>query len=215
MLYTIYKVTNKVNGNVYVGFTNSTPHTRFIGHLSEAKLNTNYKFHNAINKYGKDNFVIESLYKSNDRDFALNIMEPYFIKTLDTYRTKHGYNMTPGGDAGPVCNGKDNGMYDKNHTYESLQLMSANRKGKCTGNDNPAKRPEVRKILSKLKTGSGNAMYKKTHSITVKKQIGESVSKALKGVPKKKATCPHCDKVGGAGNMKRYHFDNCKMREIA
>ena len=23
-------------------------------------------------------------------------------------------------------------------------------------------------------------------------------------------TCPHCEKSGGAGRMKRYHFDNCK-----
>lgn len=22
--------------------------------------------------------------------------------------------------------------------------------------------------------------------------------------------CPHCNKTGGASNMKRYHIDNCK-----
>ena len=26
--------------------------------------------------------------------------------------------------------------------------------------------------------------------------------------------CPHCSKVGGASNMKRFHFDNCKRKEI-
>jgi hypothetical protein len=25
--------------------------------------------------------------------------------------------------------------------------------------------------------------------------------------------CPHCSKVGGAGNMKRYHFDNCSAQK--
>jgi len=25
--------------------------------------------------------------------------------------------------------------------------------------------------------------------------------------------CPHCSKVGGAGNMKRYHFDNCSVQK--
>lgn len=25
-------------------------------------------------------------------------------------------------------------------------------------------------------------------------------------------TCPHCGKQGGGGNMKRYHFDNCKNK---
>jgi hypothetical protein len=29
-------------------------------------------------------------------------------------------------------------------------------------------------------------------------------------IPKKKLTCPHCNKEGGSSNMKRYHFNNCK-----
>lgn len=32
--------------------------------------------------------------------------------------------------------------------------------------------------------------------------------------PKVKATCPHCLKIGGANNMYRYYFDNCKQRSI-
>jgi hypothetical protein len=28
-----------------------------------------------------------------------------------------------------------------------------------------------------------------------------------------KVTCPHCNKVGGQGPMKRWHFDNCKNKE--
>jgi len=31
--------------------------------------------------------------------------------------------------------------------------------------------------------------------------------------PKIKATCPHCGMVGGANNMHRYHFDNCKRNQ--
>ena len=27
-------------------------------------------------------------------------------------------------------------------------------------------------------------------------------------------TCPHCDKSGGSVNMRRYHFDNCKVAKI-
>lgn len=39
------------------------------------------------------------------------------------------------------------------------------------------------------------------------------ISEALMGRPKIKASCPHCDKVGGAGIMKRWHFDNCKLKK--
>ena len=210
MKYTIYKVTNIVNRNEYVGFTSTTPHIRFIGHLSEAKANTNYKFHNALNKYGRENFVIETLYESNDRDFTLNIMEPYFIKFYNTYRTNHGYNMTQGGDSGPICKGKDNGMYNKKHSVTSLALMSKNRKGLTAGDKNPSKRPEVREKLKLTSAGKNNGMYNKTHSAEAKRKIGIASSLRNKGVPKKKVTCPHCSKIGGAGNMKRYHFEKCK-----
>lgn len=27
-----------------------------------------------------------------------------------------------------------------------------------------------------------------------------------------KVTCPHCEKIGGRNQMKRYHFDNCKNK---
>jgi hypothetical protein len=30
--------------------------------------------------------------------------------------------------------------------------------------------------------------------------------------PRPKLTCPHCNKIGGSSQMKRYHFDNCKLR---
>jgi len=36
--------------------------------------------------------------------------------------------------------------------------------------------------------------------------------KTIKGLIQEKIICPHCDKKGGQGNMKRYHFENCKKR---
>ena len=30
--------------------------------------------------------------------------------------------------------------------------------------------------------------------------------------PQPIVTCPRCNKTGGASNMKRYHFDNCKLK---
>ncbi len=36
-------------------------------------------------------------------------------------------------------------------------------------------------------------------------------SKAKSSQNSTKVMCPHCKKVGGHTNMKRYHFDNCKL----
>ena len=32
------------------------------------------------------------------------------------------------------------------------------------------------------------------------------------GIPKPKVTCTQCGLIGGINNMKRYHFDNCKLK---
>jgi hypothetical protein len=32
-----------------------------------------------------------------------------------------------------------------------------------------------------------------------------------KGIPSEQVICPHCGKIGGISNMKRYHFDNCNV----
>lgn len=36
---------------------------------------------------------------------------------------------------------------------------------------------------------------------------------AFRGYKYDKITCPYCNKSGGGGNMKRYHFDNCKHKK--
>lgn len=36
------------------------------------------------------------------------------------------------------------------------------------------------------------------------------ISVAKLGKPIRRTTCPHCGKVGGANNLSRYHFNNCK-----
>jgi len=33
-----------------------------------------------------------------------------------------------------------------------------------------------------------------------------------KGIPHKTIKCPHCNKIGGIPAMKRWHFDNCKLK---
>lgn len=40
--------------------------------------------------------------------------------------------------------------------------------------------------------------------------FGKKQSDYQKEVASRKISCPHCDKKGNVGNMKRWHFDNCK-----
>lgn len=48
-----------------------------------------------------------------------------------------------------------------------------------------------------------------------KRQVQDGTHHFLNNHPNKiQVTCPHCDKTGGLVNMRRYHFDNCKVAKI-
>ena len=42
------------------------------------------------------------------------------------------------------------------------------------------------------------------------KDVALKVSIAKTGISRPKLTCPYCGKVGGSGNMQRWHFENCR-----
>lgn len=62
----IYKATNIVTGEVYIGETRQTLVQRKAQHFYEAfKRGLTDKFHTAIREYGKENFTFEPIAKSN------------------------------------------------------------------------------------------------------------------------------------------------------
>lgn len=101
-IYTIYKVKNKINGKIYIGFTNDFKR-RKKDHLTEAtkKENNLSAFHKAIRKYGEHNFEWEIIYQSKDLYHTKNEMENYFILENNSFvglTRSNGYNLTLGGD---------------------------------------------------------------------------------------------------------------------
>jgi hypothetical protein len=72
-------------------------------------------------------------------------------------------------------------------------------------------------------TGESNPVYKSIskgqHHFQTdnpsKKMIANGTHHFLTNHPNKiQVTCPHCNRTGGATNMKRYHFDNCKKKSV-
>ena len=57
----VYKITNKVNGKVYIGQTSETLQKRFSRHMGYQALEHDTKFYRAVRKYGKDSFTIEQI----------------------------------------------------------------------------------------------------------------------------------------------------------
>ena len=97
----IYKVTNTINGKIYIGQTWNTLEYRINQHFREAKDNnrTHVYFHNAIRKYGEENFSIEIIDHAETQE-ELDEKERYWITYYDSNNKSKGYNLDSGGKSG-------------------------------------------------------------------------------------------------------------------
>ena len=97
----IYKFTNKINGKIYIGQSNNIEKRKQNHVQSSYNKNAgdyNTFFHQAIRKYGIENFDFEVLVTLDENDYTrkqLDELEIYYIAKYDSY--KRGYNATPGG----------------------------------------------------------------------------------------------------------------------
>lgn len=113
----VYKITNLINGKVYVGITGERYLARRFWHHANRKRSSGAYLHWSIQKYGVDNFRMEVLF-----EFAHHIdaktKERELISLWQLNRHKHpagnGMNLTDGGD----------GSYGCKHSDESIAKMS-------------------------------------------------------------------------------------------
>ena len=94
----IYVITNLLNDRQYVGKTINTISQRFYQHCNNDHYHT--YIHNAIKKYGKENFTIEEICTCEDDRWKE--LERFYIKKLHTHYSEGGYNITWGGDDNPM-----------------------------------------------------------------------------------------------------------------
>lgn len=93
----IYKITNLMNQKIYVGQTTKTIEERWTSHKEYARKGTTY-LSRAIQKYGQDNFQMETLEVCEDH--LLNEREQHWVAHLKSNDKTIGYNMSCGGDNG-------------------------------------------------------------------------------------------------------------------
>lgn len=151
MKYKVYKITNIINGKLYIGITKERylKH-RFWAHANKSRSAGAY-LHWSIKKYGKKNFTMDLLYEYESID-ECKLKEIELISTLKLnkhrYPTGIGMNLTDGGD----------GSYGCKHKLESIKKMSGinNHNYGLVGLANPTSKP--------IKQYSLDGIYIKTFS---------------------------------------------------
>lgn len=102
----IYKITNSINGKIYVGQTFRDVQERFKEHLRmgrKEKVGYKSRLYYAIKKYGKDAFSVDTLEECPDN--KLNEREIYWIEKLDAF--ENGYNISLGVQKEPKYHSAD------------------------------------------------------------------------------------------------------------
>jgi len=94
----IYKITNTINGMVYIGQSRRI-NLRFKEHKSGERKQHNYFIHNAIDKYGVENFSFEIIEVCQIDQ--LNMLEIKYIAEYNSLKP-NGYNLELGGNANKV-----------------------------------------------------------------------------------------------------------------
>jgi group I intron endonuclease len=194
----IYKTTNLINGNFYIG-QDSKNNPEYLG--SGLLLNK------ALKKYGRDNFLKEIIEQCNSKE-QLNLREIFWISEL-----KPLYNIAKGGNGGDTYSNHP----DYDLIIEKLKLRPVSwPKGKkrisTTGDNNPAKRLDVREKISKFRLENPIQMFGDNNP-SRRPEVREKIRVKLKDIPKEKFECPYCNKIiGGRSNFERWHNDNCKFK---
>lgn len=98
----VYKITNKINGKIYIGISNN-PKRRWQEHISCGSIGSYSLIHTAIKKYGVKNFTFEIIDWFEDYEEK----EKYYI---EYYRSlvPYGYNISAGGNDPPHLKGEEN-----------------------------------------------------------------------------------------------------------
>lgn len=170
----VYLITNEISGKKYVGQTVQTLEQRWDKHnvskgcpaLSEA-----------IKKYGRENFKIETIHKCLSRE-EMDFVEIFYIEFLNT-KTPSGYNLTFGGDGclgyKHSCSAKEkirNNATGRTFSEEARLKMRKSHKGRTFSAESKQKM-SISKMGNKSRTG-----------LKTSKEIRHKISTALSGKPK-------------------------------
>lgn len=172
MKHYLYRITNNINGNIYIGQTRYT-----VKRASQHKnYSTNQHLRNAVKLYGWDNFTFDTIVTiikpctctpgnpgpcQKDADE----IERYLINVqYDSRNPEKGYNVSPGG-------------YSHEQSEETRQKISESKKGKVKSPEAIAKQSKTMK--EKVANGWMPVNIKELSALGVEARKGKPSSKKI------------------------------------
>lgn len=162
---TIYKITNKINGKIYIGKTKNFE-KRMRGHKNSAENGKGRTaISRAIRKYGWSNFAVSIL--SECEESSANEEERRQISFLNSTNSSIGYNISLGGDGG-------NTFFFANETEKETYVTGMKLRAIENWND-----PVIRaKYIESQKNVKSNMEYRNKISNTLKQKLSTEFYKA-------------------------------------
>jgi len=219
----VYRITNKNLNKHYYGVRscNIEPKldlgTKYFSSSHDKEFIKDQKTHPENFKY-----KIVRICANREEAGALEIKlhEKFNVGINESFYNKAKHTSTGFDTTGVKHTPETRQKMSKPKSDETKLKISESRKGKelspetklkiSEANTGVPKSEETRQKISESKTGEKHPFFGKEHSDEHKQKLSE----ANKGVPQEQVECPHCGKIGGISVMKRWHFDNCKNKEI-
>jgi len=153
----IYKATNIITGQGYIGQTILTINKRKNTHKRDASDGSTMLFHQAIRDYGFDSFSWETLCECSSKD-ELNKTEEQMIELHSTHESKDGYNRQKRGYG-------NQGWHQSEESIEKMKL-----------HPNKIQADMNKSIIMKYNNPNkdGHTFLGKKHSEETKRKMSES-----------------------------------------
>ena len=176
MFYTIYQITNLIDGKIYIGKHQTKD-------LTDDYMGSGKQLKRAQAKHGIENFKKEILFQF-DNEAEMNAKEAELV-TEEFCLREDTYNLCPGGRGGF---GYINSITTREHWSRLAKTTNAKRSAKIANDE--LYRSKIKTLASanftsesassKRKVSCPNGtFYNKTHSDEAKKKIGEANSKLV------------------------------------
>lgn len=150
----VYKITNNINGKVYIG-QSINMYMRWKDHVNSLNRNDSRctLLQRAWNKYGEENFSFDILEVCTED--MLDEIEVKYIELYDSCNGNKGYNIESGGNI------------NKHLSEETKQKIREAHLGKPLSD-------KTRRKMSESRIGEKNGMYGRSHSEESKRKMSEA-----------------------------------------